>query len=276
MNAGSFTGASCCRRVRDTHRGYRDPYMNLSTNKRSRRMALSLLVPACVCPLALLCPSPSGALKSSNSASHLLKTAIASATQHGSVHVTVHFFSGNKTGEVVEDSALQSGVETVAIGLERVSIVLDDGMAYVTGNRQGLLSYMGLPASMATALAGQWISIPPNDRSFTSVTSELTLSSALHEVTPAGSISQGRQKTVNGPSTISVSGTGSTGQARTSLFTATKGNRLPVEAVAATGNGKAVSGEIVMFWRWGESVHTPKPPTSLRISSLTTGSASSG
>jgi hypothetical protein len=239
-------------------------------------MALSLLVPACVCPLALLCPSPSGALKSSNSASQPLKTAIASATQHGSVHVTVHFFSGNTAGEVVEDSALQSGVETVAIGQERVSIVLADGMAYVTGNRQGLLSYIGLPASMAAALAGQWISIPPTDRGFTSVTSGLTLSSALHEVTPAGSISQGKQKTVNGQSTISVSGTGSTGQARTSLFIATKGNRLPVEAVAATGNGKAVSGEIVTFSRWGESVHTPKPPTSVPISSLTTGSASSG
>ena len=124
-------------------------------------------------------------------------------------------------------------------------------MAYVTGNRQGLLSYMGLPASMATALAGQWISIPPTDRGFTSVISGLTLSSALHRVTPAGSISQGKQKTVNGQSTISVSGTGSTGQARTSLFIATKGNRLPVEAVAATGNGKAVSGEIVTFSRLG-------------------------
>jgi|GEM_PF-6725874 hypothetical protein len=68
-------------------------------------------------------------------------------------------------------------------------------MAYVTGNRQGLLSYMGLPASMATALAGQWISIPPTDRGFTSVISGLTLSSALHEVTPAGSVSQvGRRR----------------------------------------------------------------------------------
>ncbi len=276
MNVGSFTGASCCRRVRDTRRGYGAPCMELSTNTWSRRMALSLLVPACAFPLALLYPSSSGALTTSNSASQLLKAAIASATQHGSVHVTVHFFSGSKTGEVVEDSALQSGVETVAIGQERVSIVLTDGMAYVTGNRQGLLSYMGLPASMATALAGQWISIPPTDRGFTSVVSGLTLSSALHEVTPAGAVSQGRQKTVNGQSTISVSGTGSTGQARTSLFIATKRNRLPVEAVAATGNGKAVSGEIVTFSRWGETVHTPKPPTSVPISSLRSGSASSG
>jgi hypothetical protein len=276
MNEKSFTGASCCRRVRDTRRGYGAPYMNLSTNKWSRRAALSLLVPACVFPLAVLCPSPSGATKSSNSSSQLLKTAIASATQHGSVHVTVHFFSGNKTGEVVEDSALQSGVETVAIAQERVSIVLLDGIAYVTGNRQGLLSYMGLPAAMATALAGQWISIPPTDRGFTSVISGLTLSSALHEVTPAGSISQGKQKTVNGKSTFSVSGTGSTGQARTSLFIATKGNRLPVEAVAATGSGKGVSGEIVTFSRWGEMVHTPKPAASVPISSLRTGSASSG
>jgi hypothetical protein len=276
VNERSFTEASCSRRVRDTRRGYGAHYMDLSTNNWSRRTALSLLVPACVFPLAVLCPSTSGATKFSNSASQLLKTTIASATQRGSVHVTVHFFSGNKTGEVVEDSALQSGVETVAIGQERVSIVLADGNAYVTGNRQGLLSYMGLPASMATALADQWISIPPTDRGFTSVISGLTLSSALHQVTPAGSISQGKQKTVNGQSTISVSGTGSTGQAKTSLFIATKGARLPVEAVAATGNGKAVSGEIVTFARWGESVHTPKPATSVPISSLRAGSASSG
>ena len=83
MNVGSFTGASCCRRVRDTRRGDGAPYMNLSTNKWSRRTALSLLVSACVFPIAVVCPTTSGALTSSNSASQLLQTAIASATQHG-------------------------------------------------------------------------------------------------------------------------------------------------------------------------------------------------
>jgi hypothetical protein len=276
MNERSFTEASSCRRVRDTRRGYGAAYMRLLTNKWSRRTSLSLLVPACLFSLTVLYPSSSGATNPPFPASQLLKSAIASATKQGSVRVTVHFFSGNKTGEVVEDSALQTGVQTVAIGQERVSIVLVDGIAYVTGNRQGLTSYMGLPASIATALAGQWISIPPTDSGFRSVISGLTLSSALNEVTPAGSISQGKRKTLNGRSTFSISGTGSTGQARTSLFIATNGNRLPVEAVAATGSGKSVSGEIVTFSRWGEKVHTPKPATSVPISSLSTGSTSSG
>jgi len=194
MNVRSFTGASCCRRVRDTRRGYGAPCMNLDEHVVETDDALALGSRMRISACSAL-PGLVGALTTSNSASQLLKTAIASATQHGSVHVTVHFFSGNRTGEVVEDSALQSGVETVAIGQERVSIVLAHGMAYVTGNRQGLLSYMGLPASMATALAGQWISIPPTYRGFTSVISGLTLSSALHEVTPAGSVSQvGRRR----------------------------------------------------------------------------------
>ena len=276
MNERSFTEASSCRRVRDTRRGYGASDMSVLTNKCSRRTSLSLLVPVCLFSLTVLCPSSSGAAKSSVSASQLLRTAIASATQQGSVRVTVHFFSGNKTGEVVQDSAVQSGVQPVAIGNERVSMVLVGGIAYVTGNRQGLTSYMGLPAPIATALAGQWISIPPTDGGFKSVISGLTLSSALNEVTPAGSVSQGKPKTLNGQSTFSISGTGSTGQARTSLFIATNGNRLPVEAVSATGSGKGVSGEIVTFSRWGEQVRTPKPAASVPISSLSTGSTSSG
>jgi hypothetical protein len=119
MKVRSFTGASCCRRVRDTRRGYGAPCMNLEEHVVETDDALALGSRMRISACSAL-PGLVGALTTSNSASQLLKTAIASATQHGSVHVTVHFFSGNRTGEVVEDSALQSGVETVAIGQERV------------------------------------------------------------------------------------------------------------------------------------------------------------
>lgn len=184
---------------------------------------------------------------SSSPATKELKAAVASASRKGSVRVTVHFFSGKTTGELVQDSARQSAVQTVAIGKERVSIL--NGLAYFSGNIQGLTSYFGLPKPVAATLAGRWVSVSPTDSGFQSVTAGLTLSSALKEASPTGSITKGKQKKVAGQLTQSISGTGSAKVPPTTLFVATKGSLLPVEAVASRGSGKGISGEIVTFSR---------------------------
>ena len=78
----------------------------------------------------------------------------------------MHFFSGSTTGKVVQDSSLRSGEQTVAIGKELASVVLVGGVAYISGNGQGMTSYFGLPTALGPTLAGRWISVQPADSQF--------------------------------------------------------------------------------------------------------------
>jgi hypothetical protein len=242
------------------------------THPGPRRVAPLMIGLGLLLASTALVSSASGA-STASSAQRTIAAAVASATTAGSVRVTVHFVSGRTAGEVIEDSSRRSGVETVAIGKERVSIVLVDDTAYFAGNAQGLSSYFGFPSSTASALSGQWISISKSDPGFDAVTSGLTLSSALREVTPAGTVSEGRRSVANTQSTVSISGMGSDGRSRITLFVARKGKELPVEAVVASGSA---SDEIVSFSRWGEQVRTPTPSRSIPLSSIPPGSPSGG
>jgi hypothetical protein len=230
--------------------------------------AVLLFVGAACAPSA----SADASLRSGEPPSQVLKTALASATTEGSVHITVHFFSGKTTGVLVEDSARTSAKQTVAIGKERVSIILTHGTAYFAGNSSGLTRYFGMTASNASVLSGRWIAVLPSDAGFKDVTAGLTLRSALKEASPSGSVMQGKRRTLHRQPTLSISGTGSANGPQTTLFVATSGKPLPVEAVSSSRSGETASGEIITFSRWGESVQTPTPVGAIPVSAIPPGS----
>ena len=247
--------------------------MDTVVKRRLRRAALA--AGGCTCVFVNIAAAGAGAASAvgkPGAASQILTSAIASAKKAGSVRVTVHFFSGKTTGELVQDSASASAEQTVAIGQERVSIVLSKGTVYFSGNTKGLVKYFGLTEAVATTLADKWISASSSDAAFPSLAAGLTLSSALKEVSPTGSVMQGKHRTIDGHTTTSISGTGPAGVTRVTLFVATHGKALPVEAVGSGGTAEKVSGEIVTFSRWGESVHVPVPSESIPISTLNAGS----
>jgi hypothetical protein len=250
----------------------------VTVNERSRRIVLALGGCGCMLASVGVAAGANGAtpVQASGTGSQILKSAIASAEKIGSVRVTVHFFSGKTTGELVQDSARRSAEQTVAIGKERVSIVLSANTVYFSGNTQGLVHYFGLTTAVATTLANQWVSASPSDSAFQALAAGLSLSSALGEITPTGSIVKGKQQTVDGQSTMSISGTGPSGIARLTLFVAAHGKSLPVEAVGSGGTAQKTSGEIVTFSRWGEAVHVPVPSASIPISTLSAGSSTAG
>jgi hypothetical protein len=250
----------------------------VTVSGRSRRVVLAVGGCGCLLASVAIAAGANGAtpLEPSGTGDQILKSAIATAQKVGSVRVTVHFFSGKTTGELVQDSARSSAEQTVAIGKERVSIVLSANTVYFSGNTQGLVHYFGLPTAVATTLANQWVSASPSDSAFPSLAAGLTLSSALGEVSPTGSIVKGKRQTVDGQPTMSLSGTGPSGIARLTLFVAAHGRSLPVEAVGSGGSAQKVSGEIVTFSRWGEAVHVPVPSQSIPISTLSGGSSAAG
>jgi hypothetical protein len=212
---------------------------------------------------------------STTSVQQALAHALGAAKAEGSVRVTVEFYSGSTTGKVVQDSALQSGKQTVAIGKERASVVLVGRTAYISGNGQGMTSYFGLPSDVVATLSGRWISIRPSDAAFQTVAGNVTLASALANVTPAGNLSAGKRSTVNHQSVRSIAGAARDG-GRLTLFVAAGGRSLPVEAIESSGTGTSARGEIVTFTRWGEHVNLPKPSPAVPISAVQAASSRAG
>jgi hypothetical protein len=204
-----------------------------------------------------------------------LTRALGSAKDAGSARITVQFFSGSTNGRVVQDSTLHTGKQTVAIKNELASVVLTGDTAYISGNSSGLTSYFGLPSSLVSTLAGKWVSVQSADTAFQSVSANISLSSALANVTPSGTLVGGKRSKVDDQWVKSISGQAPGGEGRLTLFVALSKKSLPVEAVESSGSGKSAKGEIVTFTRWGEQVHVPTPAGALPLSALQAASSAS-
>ncbi len=256
--------------------GYSIAMAPLSTALRFRAarmapaLAGSLLLSGLAAAAGPLPPASGATAGTSQATSHLLKQSLRAATEAGSVRITVQFFSGSTTGKVVQDSGVSSGEQTVAIGKELASVVLVGGTAYISGNSEGLSSYFRLPSSVVANLVGKWASVQPTDASFGSVTGNVTLASALANVTPSGTLVAGKRTKVNGQRVRSISGEGPGGDGHVTLFVAANSRSLPVEAVESSGPGTNGNGEIVMFTRWGETLHLATPSGALPLSTLET------
>ncbi len=205
-----------------------------------------------------------------------LTRSIAAATRTGSARITVQFFTGSTSGKVVQDSTLHTGKQTTAIKKEVVSVLLVGGAAYISGNNKGLTSYFGMPSSLASTLDGKWVSIQPTDSSFQSITANVDLTSALANVTPAGTLVAGKRSKVNGRQVRSIAGTAPGNAGRLTLFVAANKQALPVAAVESNGSGKSATGEIVTFTRWGEGVQVAAPRTAIPLSAIDAASSASG
>jgi hypothetical protein len=250
---------------------------NLSALRKHRSTSLHIATFTLVIAGAFLGAVASGAaIEKAKAPQQKLASALAAAIKKGSVRVTVQFASGKTTGEVVQDSTKTSGIQTVAIGKERISILLSKGTAYFTANEQGFESYFGFPQGASATLSGEWVSVIPSDPSYGTLTSGMMLNSALKEVTPTSPLLFGKASKVNGQSTLSIAGDGSPGEGRTTLFVARRGTPLPVEAVSeGTDTGKQAE-EIVTFSRWGEKVKVPVPTKSIPISDLPSAPSTAG
>ena len=197
-----------------------------------------------------------------------LHQSLAAANKAGSARISVHFFSGSTTGKVLQDSSQRTGTETVSIGKALASIVLVGGTAYISGNRQGLTSYFGLPSALLPRALGHSISIQQSDSPFGAITTNVTLPSVLTNVSPSGTVLEGKRTEVNGIPVTSISGTGPGDAGKVTIFIAATGRPLPVEVVETSTSGTAKSGEVISFTQWGEQIHATKPTKVIPLSLL--------
>jgi len=235
-----------------------------------------LTVVCCVLFSLAVSSAASASSAAPRSAAQSLQRSLSDATAAGSARITVQFFTGSTTGRVVQDSSLHAGEQTVAIGKELVSTVLVGGAAYISGNSQGLTTYFGLPGAVVPTLVGKWVSVQPTDAAFQAVSANVSLASALANVTPSGTLVVGKRSKVDHPWVNSMSGGAPDGGQRLTLFVAANARALPVEAVESSGSGKSAKGEIVTFSRWGERVHVPTPSGALPLAAIQAASSASG
>ncbi len=223
-----------------------------------------------------LCGPVGAAPKALPSLASVLTTATADATHAGSVRATVSFVSNGQSGDLVVDSSPDAGQETLKYGNQSVDIVLVDGVVYISGNRQGLISYFGLPASSGSALSGHWISFGSTDQGYQTFLSDVELPAVLKSVTPTGVLAREKSTNLAGRPVIAIAGKGPAGETRGVLFVQSNGTGLPVEAVISNGSGKKASGEIVRFSRWGEKVDPVAPTGAVSVDALKAASPAEG
>ncbi len=237
-------------------------------NLRGRVFRTGPVAVAGLCLGASVIPTPADAAPKGPTLASLLTAATTGATHAGSVRVSVKFVSNGQAGDLVVDSAADSGQEILKFGKQVVGIVLVDGVVYITGNRQGLTSYFGMPATSSAALSGRWISFASTDDGYQTFLSDVALPSVLKSVTPTGTLVKEKTTNVSGTPVIAVAGKGPAGESRGVLFLASKGAGLPVEAVISNGSGKKARGEIVKFSHWGEKVNPAVPGGAISVASL--------
>jgi hypothetical protein len=251
------------------------------TNGRLGKVNAPVLAAAVVTMMVGLalagCDSSSGL--SGKSAAQVLPVATAAANVKASAHVESSALVGDQTLTSVSDISRTEGTQTTSGAGGSSVVFVVGGVAYQKGDAAFLEGSEGFPAAAASALAGRWISFDSGDAGFGQLSSGVTLSSALTEATPTGTLTLLKRSTVDGQAVVGITGglaadaaeSGVTGTQV--LYVAEGAPHLPVQAVMHELHAGQSGTATLTFSRWGEKVSVIAPPGALPISTLTSPSS---
>ena len=196
-----------------------------------------------------------------------------------SVGFVTKTITGNTT--TVEGGAISSAgpaSETVTTnGRPVIDAMLVNQVAYVRAAASVLEQGLSLPANIATANAGKWISLQKGDSAYEHVVNTLTTTQAILEFVPeepnlrvAGvtSVAGRNAVVVAGSPSGSVQG-GST--ATSSLFVSTTAPYLPLSGTleVKSATGRTTERTAAVYGKWNERVDPVPPKGATPISTLT-------
>jgi len=205
-----------------------------------------------------------------SAATKLLRTALSDAHAQGSAHETE---IGHSTAIAVasyqDNIALDSGNQTIdsSNGL-RTKILVVNGTAYLKANQKALTSGYGFSTSIAEEIGNSWVEIPLTDSKYASIASDVTLASALQEVTPLGHLTLTGPAKIGRTPAIGISGAANpqtTGSGSITLYVSRSATPLPI---AATATLKGDTKLVIAFTRWGEHLVFNAPADALAITDL--------
>ncbi|HAM02979.1 MAG TPA: hypothetical protein DCQ30_12260, partial [Acidimicrobiaceae bacterium] len=175
---------------------------------------------------------------------------------------------------VVGNAGLLDGQQELTIGSDQVEAELISGVAYLDSTAGFLHNDLGLPATVANAYAGKWISLSSSDALYSQVSRSVTLNGILKQVTPTGSLRASGPGTVAGRAVMGVIGglpgppkAGTTGTSE--LYVEIARPNLPVgfSGEATSASGTRIT-DVGTFRDWGGALQLSPPPGAVPYDSL--------
>ncbi len=175
---------------------------------------------------------------------------------------SVHYVSTGDYGGLqvtqVADVGVRSGIQRITVkdgaSSGSVTVIVSGGNAYVRGSDVFVLvAYMGFDPAAAPKYAGRWVSIPPDDLDYSTVSAAVTLPSTIQEIALSKPVAQSSTTTKDGRQVNAFRGkTPKTlgQQFDATLYASAKGAPLPVQEVVHQG---AVENTLI-FSKWNEPV----------------------
>ena len=242
-------------------------------------MAVALAVIVLVAAgVTLIVTSPG--TSSAPGARRLVRAALKSTIDGGSFHYVSQFTSQGVTQTTDGDAGRASGKQVITIGSDTFTVLVVGSACYFQGNARQLVDQLGLPAPLAAAHAGQWISLAPGDAPYPSVYVAVTTRSALDaNITFAPRRESGTSRRagyrvlgVTGPMTnVTVNGQSHRQRGTADLYITTSRPHLPVQYTEKGKIDKVASTLVMTFSRWGEAVSVTAPTGAVSYASLGVG-----
>jgi len=248
-------------------------------------VAVGLVVVALVATGVVLIATSSSprAASTAPEARRIVRAALKSTIEGGSFHYVSQFTSQGVTQITNGDAGPASGKQVITIGSDTFTVLVIGSSCYFQGNARQMVDQLGLPMSIATAHAGQWISLSPSDLPYQSVYVAVTTRSALTANIAFAPHQEGGRSRRAGYQVLQITGpmtnqvvNGQTQQAKGTavLYVTTSRPHLPVE-YAENGKIDKVASKLVMtFSKWGEVVTVTAPQGAVSYSSLGVGNGS--
>ncbi|MGH9071322.1 MAG: hypothetical protein ACRDX8_09225 [Acidimicrobiales bacterium] len=203
------------------------------------------------------------------SASQILNRALSTAEARTSVHIKSAGTQGSLTEVQVDDALPDSGRQLITEGSSKAEVLLVGGVAYIKGNQDALLNYFEFPPTDGPALANRWISIPPSNSDYSTVSSQVDFTQFLSTFKLRGPLVKIGSSTVDGQRVVGIRGTapaalGLPAKTSATLYVALSGPALPVSATYSSSSEQVAD----TLSNWDEKLALTKPVSALPISSV--------
>ena len=199
----------------------------------------------------------------------MTRAALTATLDRGSFHYESQFTSMGQIQTTVGDAGVSSGKQVITIGSTSFTVIVIGKSCYFQGGERQMVDQLGLPVSIASAHAGQWISLAPGDLPYQSVYVAVTTQSALnsniafapHQLSGTERRAGYRVLGITGPMTNqSVNGELQRVKGTAHLYVTASVPHLPVEYTENGKIDKMASKLVMTFSRWGEPVARDRPP----------------
>ena len=210
-------------------------------------------------------------------AQRLVSGALAAAGRAGSFHYVSSSTGGGISQTTVGDAGPTGGRQLITVNGDTFTVLVVGADAYFRGDALAMVQNLGIPASVARAHSGQWISLTTADAPYQSVYAAVKTSDALRDNITFSPRAELGTSTVAGQKVIAVQGAmqgiqGQPAHGTGTLYLAAGGRHLPVRYVESGTVGRGTNTTSLRFQfdfsAWGRAVAVVPPPSPVPFSAL--------